>query len=146
MVDWEMRLGLEINSLTWRNPDAPASPLASITVRRGDVIPIDVLVFSGVTRTELAGEASGVLQLNPANSFGTANKIADDSTMEKVGAGREAVYSFTLSVNGSGVTALFPDANTASAKASLELQITNGEHVTSSEPLAVTIQNALIHA
>lgn len=139
-----MRLVLDLDNLTWRNPANPAAALPSISMRRGDVISVDVAIRKAGAAHELPSDATGILQINPAGTYGTAAKIAGATSFTKLGAGREALYCFTVTLGGAAMDTAFT-GNPAEVEAAMELQLSFGGEVHTSAPLALAIQNALIH-
>ena len=138
-----MKLALNLDNLTFVLPSNPAAPARSVTMRRDDILPIELLVYSGALRAELSDEAEVSAQLNVKDTFGGTG-IASDAAFTKEGTGEDSIHIGTLDLSDSDVDSAFSSAsNPAFIDAILEVKIEEGAHVQRTEPLAVRIQNSV---
>lgn len=139
-----MKLAFDIDALTWLNPDNLRAALASASIRRNDVLPVDIMPVRDGKRVELSTDLVATVQLNKEGEYGGSG-LASDSAPDKIGQGSETVYRFILDISGPDVDALFP-SNEASAPGILEFQFSDEGFTQSSQPLPTTIQNAVIQS
>lgn len=136
-----MRFAINLDNLTFIQTGNPAATLAGATMRRNDVLPIEVEFYRGGRIVELKSGATGSIKLNEKGTYGGAG-LGSDSSFELSGSGVDAVYSFNLDLSGAAVDTAF-DAEPAFILALLEVMITEGADVMRTEPLAVTLQNSI---
>jgi len=136
-----MKIAIELDSLSFVLPENPLAAARSITMRRNDVLPIELLVFKGGNRHELSDDDALSIQLNDSLTFGGTG-LASSASFSKIGSGFESVYQGTLDLSGAAVTSAFSGAQSFVLSA-LEVKVTGGALTQRTEPLSVRLQNSI---
>lgn len=137
-----MKLALDLDSMTWRNPASPTATLTVSSMRRGGPFPVDIVAVRDGKVVEFPGGSTGKLQLNADDTWG-GDGFASDSAWETIGRGAESLRRFEFTIAGALVDAAFAD-DPPEVSARLQLEITSGSYTELSAPLAITLQNAVI--
>lgn len=141
-----MKLAINLDTLTFVAPGNPSVTARDASMRRDDILPLDIVFFEGTaspTRVELSDSAVVSVQVNLKDEFGGSG-LASESGATKAGTGMDATYSFTLALTDSGIGAAFDAAdNPASIGAILEVKITDGTFTQRTEPLSIRLQNSV---
>jgi hypothetical protein len=138
-----MKLAINLDTVSFVIPENPVSPAQAATMRRDDVLPIDVLFFAEGIRHELPDAAALSAKLNVKGTFGGTG-LTTNATFTKSGTGLDTVYSSSIDLSVAAVDTAFTAAsNAASIDALLEIKIVDGSTIQRTEPLAVRIQNSI---
>ncbi len=127
-----MQLAISTKTLAWVGS-------SQLSLRRGDLLPIEVVFLEGDKAIELPYEATGRLALKstPSGSF-----LAQANSWTKIGIGDQAAYVFDLNLNTEAMAAAI--GSSASISLLMELEWVVGLYRYSSPALAVTIEQSLI--
>lgn len=138
-----MRLAINLDDLTFVKPDNPAAVVQGASMRRDDILPIELYFLSEGTEYELPDGYTGHAQINLKGTYGGAG-LGADSTFAKTGSGRESRYTFDVDLSGASVDTAFSDAGEpARIDALLEIKITDGTHTQRTVPLPIALHNAI---
>lgn len=141
-----MKLALNLDSLIFVDPENPAAVARGVTMRRDDIIPLELLSFSSLTRAEIPDETTVSAQINLKETFGGSG-LASDADFQKSGTGVDSVHLGTIDLTATAVDTAFTAAGGAAfIDAILEIKLDDGSHIQRSEPLAVRIQNSVSQA
>lgn len=135
-----MRILIDLESgevRTWAG-----AAITSLPAKFRDNIPLEVRFSLGGIAQELAAGYSGQAGVKAAGEY-AGDFLALDSAWVKSGTGTGTVYTFDLDLNTVEFATAFT-AEPASVAAVLEVQITDGSTVRSSQAVALTVSNDYI--
>lgn len=138
-----MKLAINLDDLSFVNPTNPRASVNEVSMRRDDVLPLEVIFFKGGERCELSSDHTGSIQVNEKDEFGGSG-LASDASFTKAGTGVDSIYNFDLDLSVAAVDTAFTNAsNPSSIEATLEIKITDGTHTERTAPLAVRLENSI---
>jgi hypothetical protein len=141
-----MKLAIDLDNLTFVNPLNPSVAAREVSMRRDDVLPLEVIFFKGGTRFELADGTTVSGQLNEKDTYGGAG-LSSDSSADKTGTGVDSVYTLDFDLSGAAVDSAFTaESDPAYLNALLEVKLDDGTHTQRTAPLTVRLQNAVDQA
>lgn len=134
-----MRLALNLTPRTVVDPDDLVSPVNSVTVRRGEIIPFDVKLVQDGEVINLSGGTVSVF-ITAKGNFATL--IASETSIAAINSGTETIYRGELDLDESAVNALFATGTTTEAFATMEIRAVTSSLSYRSEPVEMVIQNS----
>jgi hypothetical protein len=134
-----MRLALNLTTRTIVDPDDLVTPINSIKVRRGEIIPFDVQLVQDGEPINLSG---GTVSAYITDEETFATLIASETGIAAINSGDETIYQGELDLDETAVDALFASGTTKSAPATLELRAVTSALSYRSEPVELVIQNS----
>jgi len=139
-----MRLFLDLDTRSFIESAQFQRALSSLVLKRRDHLPVDVQFLRSGVVVELATGATGKLGLKADKDF-NGSFAASDLEWAKSGTGDATTYRFDLNLNTVQINALFAGVPTpASVALMLEIEWTEGDLRTSSNTLAVTLENDIV--
>ena len=139
-----MRLFLDLDTRSFIESAQFQRTVSSLVLKRRDHLPVDVQFLRGGVVVELATGATGKLGLKADKDF-NGSFAASDLEWTKSGTGDATTYRFDLNLNTVQINALFAGVPTPSSVAlMLEIEWAEGDLRTSSNTLAVTLENDIV--
>ena len=139
-----MRLFLDLDTRSFIESAQFQRAVSSLVLKRRDHLPVDVQFLRSGAVVELATGATGKLGLKADKDF-NGSFAASDLEWTKSGTGEATAYRFDLNLNTVQINALFAGVPTpASVALMLEIEWTEGDLRTSSNTLAVTLENDIV--
>ncbi|MEI6073580.1 MAG: hypothetical protein WCS31_17475 [Verrucomicrobiae bacterium] len=139
-----MRLILDLDTRSFIESVQFQRVISSLVLKRRDRLPVDVQFLRGGTVVELAAGSTGKLGLKADKDF-NGSFAASDLEWAKSGTGDATTYRFDLNLNTVQINALFAGVPTpASVALMLEIEWAEGDLRTSSNTLAVTLENDIV--
>ena len=139
-----MRLFLDLDTRSFIESAQFQRAVSSLVLKRRDHLPVDVQFLRGGVVVGLADGATGKLGLKADKDF-NGSFAASDLEWAKSGTGDATTYRFDLNLNTVQINALFAGVPTpASVSLMLEIEWAEGELRTSSNTLAVTLENDIV--
>jgi len=139
-----MRLFLDLDTRSFIESVQFQRGISSLVLKRRDHLPVDVQFLSSGVVAELADGAAGKLGLKADKDF-NGSFAASDLEWTKSGTGEATTYRFDLNLNTVQINALFAGVPTPSSVAlMLEIEWAEGDLRTSSNTLAVTLENDIV--
>lgn len=86
-----------------------SAALSDLTLKRRDLVPIDVQFLSGGTVVELASGSTGQIGLKRLGNY-RGGFLASDNAWTKTGTGTDTIYTFQLDLNTIEIDAAFAEA------------------------------------
>lgn len=136
-----MKLALDLDSLTLVSPDDFTSSASSQSARKGDVVPIELILVEDGQVVEVD---SPTITIYVVDSGDYSNLLTSTNTFTKTNTGLETRYEASLDLSVAGVTGEFADGTVKSIDALLEVEVTTGVHTESSEPVEIEIHNSYV--
>ena len=138
-----MRLFVDLDTRSFIESVQFARVISSLTLKRRDRLPVDVQFLRGGTVVELAPGATGQLGLKADQDF-NGSFAASDLEWVKSGTGDATTYRFDLNLNTVQINALFEEPTPPSIALMLEIEWAEGDLRTSSNTLAVSLENDIV--
>ena len=139
-----MRLFLDLDTRSFIESAQFQRVVSTLVLKRRDRLPVDVQFLRGGMVVELPGGSLGKLGLKADKDFNGAF-AASDLEWTKSGSGAVTSYRFDLNLNTVQIDALFAGVPTpSSVSLMLEIEWADGDLRTSSNTLAVTLENDII--
>ncbi len=139
-----MRLFLDLDTRSFIESAQFQRAVSSLVLKRRDHLPVDVQFLRGGVVVGLADGATGKLGLKADKDF-NGSFAASDLEWTKSGTGDATTYRFDLNLNTVQINALFAGVPTpAFVTLMLEIEWAEGELRTSSNTLAVTLENDIV--
>ena len=139
-----MRLFLDLDTRSFIESAQFQRAVSSLVLKRRDHLPVDVQFLRGGVVVGLADGATGKLGLKADKDF-NGSFAASDLEWTRSGTGDETTYRFDLNLNTVQINALFAGVPTpASVTLMLEVEWAEGDLRTSSNTLAVTLENDIV--
>ena len=139
-----MRLFLDLDTRSFIESAQFQRAVSSLVLKRRDHLPVDVQFLRSGVVVELATGATGKLGLKADKDF-NGSFAASDLEWAKSGTGDATTYRFDLNLNTVQINALFAGIPTpASVSLMLEIEWAEGDLRTSSNTLAVTLENDIV--
>ncbi|MEI6492089.1 MAG: hypothetical protein WCO94_06035 [Verrucomicrobiota bacterium] len=137
-----MRIAIDLDDRTIRT--WAGQGISSLTFKRRDRFPVEVRFMRGGVAQELPTGAAGKIGLKADKDF-NGQFVASHLAWTKLGAGISATYVFDLNLNTIQINALFACVPTPSSVVlMLEIEWAEGDLRTSSNTLAVTLENDIV--
>ena len=139
-----MRLFLDLDTRAFIESAQFQRTISSLVLKRRDHLPVDVQFLRSGAVVELVTGATGKLGLKADKDF-NGSFAASDLEWEKSGTGDATTYRFDLNLNTVQINALFAGVPTpAFVTLMLEIEWAEGDLRTSSNTLAVTLENDIV--
>ena len=138
-----MRLFVDLDTRSFIESVQFARVISSLTLKRRDRLPVDVQFLRGGTVVELAPGATGQLGLKADQDF-NSSFAASDLEWVKSGTGDATTYRFDLNLNTVQINSLFEEPTPPSIALMLEIEWAEGDLRTSSNTLAVSLENDIV--
>jgi len=139
-----MRLFLDLDTRSFIESAQFQRAVSSLVLKRRDHLPVDVQFLRSGAVVELVTGATGKLGLKADKDF-NGSFAASDLEWTKSGTGDATTYRFDLNLNTVQINALFAGVPTPSSVAlMLEIEWAEGDLRTSSNTLAVTLENDIV--
>ena len=139
-----MRLFLDLDTRSFIESAQFQRAVSTLVLKRRDRLPVDVQFLRGGMVVELPGGSLGKLGLKADKDFNGAF-AASDLDWTKSGSGAVTSYRFDLNLNTVQIDALFAGVPTpSSVSLMLEIEWAEGGLRTSSNTLAVTLENDIV--
>jgi len=139
-----MRLFLNLDTRSFIESAQFQRAISSLVLKRRDRLPVDVQFMRNGSVVELQDGATGKLGLKADKDF-NGTFAASDSEWTRSGSGDATAYRFDLNLNTVQINALFAGVPTPPfVPLMLEIEWAEGDLRTSSNTLAVTLENDII--
>ena len=139
-----MRLFLDLDTRSFIESAQFQRAVSSLVLKRRDHLPVDVQFLRSGVVVELATGATGKLGLKADKDF-NGSFAASDLEWAKSGTGDATTYRFDLNLNTVQINALFAGVPTpSSVSLMLEIEWAEGDLRTSSNTLAVSLENDIV--